>query len=236
MPDNQPVSGGSPSERAPMVPAFGDEQLIDEVNNHLTMYVGEPNQVLHEIDSERVHIDIHIVPPQQDFDFYTLMTSGMSERPQTTTADFTRPLYTELMLCLPADWPLDQESLRDEMFYWPIRCLKHLARYPHEHGTFLYPSHTIPNGNPLTELGPGIDFKGILILRPILFDADFCTLSYKVKNAQNVTRKVEVLSVIPLYSEELDYKLKHGLDALIEHFEAIGLSELLDPERPNVCA
>ena len=36
----------------------------------------------------------------------------------------------ELAIALPADWKLDQESMKDEKWYWPIRLLKSLARLP----------------------------------------------------------------------------------------------------------
>ena len=36
----------------------------------------------------------------------------------------------ELAIALPADWKLDQESMKNEKWYWPIRLLKVLARLP----------------------------------------------------------------------------------------------------------
>ena len=34
----------------------------------------------------------------------------------------------ELAIALPADWKLDQESMKDERWYWPIRLLKGAMR------------------------------------------------------------------------------------------------------------
>ena len=36
----------------------------------------------------------------------------------------------ELAIALPPDWKLDEESLKDERWYWPIGLLKVLARLP----------------------------------------------------------------------------------------------------------
>ena len=43
------------------------------------------------------------------------------------------------------------------------------------------------------------------------------------------------LSVIPLYREEMDFKLKHGAEALLERLGEVGVSEILDIHRPNEC-
>lgn len=47
------------------------------------------------------------------------------------------------------------------------------------------------------------------------------------------TAQIELLTLLPLYAEELDYKVQHGLDALLDAFTAAGISEVVDPERPS---
>lgn len=42
-------------------------------------------------------------------------------------------------------------------------------------------------------------------------------------------------SLIPLYQEEMEFKLKKGLDSLYQKFDAAGINELLDINRKNVC-
>jgi hypothetical protein len=44
-------------------------------------------------------------------------------------------------------------------------------------------------------------------------------------------RTINFLSIIPLYSEELEFKLTNGPDAFIDLFTGRGISELLDPNR-----
>jgi len=41
--------------------------------------------------------------------------------------------------------------------------------------------------------------------------------------------------MIPVYKEEMDYKLEEGTDALLDLFDEYGISELVDIDRPNVC-
>ena len=42
----------------------------------------------------------------------------------------------ELLINLPAGWQLDEESLKDEKWYWPIRFLKFMARSPVNNGMY----------------------------------------------------------------------------------------------------
>ena len=45
--------------------ATGDADLIDAVVAHIETHIGEPDLVFHQLVSEYVHVDIHIVPPTE---------------------------------------------------------------------------------------------------------------------------------------------------------------------------
>ena len=47
-------------------------------------------------------------------------------------------------------------------------------------------------------------------------------------------RVIRFWSLVPVYREEMDLKLKQGADALLERFDNAGITELVDPVRPNV--
>src|SRR5687767_2972399 len=101
------------------VPAFGQEANIQIISDHIARHIGEPATVYHEIISNLVHIDVHIVKPTSERNFYTLVTSGMSDQPMTVppaAADFA---YGELLLCLPPDWPMEQNDFKEPRHYWP---------------------------------------------------------------------------------------------------------------------
>lgn len=51
----------------------------------------------------------------------------------------------ELAIALPPDWKLDEESMTDERWYWPVRLLKVLARLPITSNTWLGWGHTMDN-------------------------------------------------------------------------------------------
>jgi hypothetical protein len=51
----------------------------------------------------------------------------------------------------------------------------------------------------------------------------------------NPDKTIHFLSVVPLYLEEMDFKLRCGLDPLLERLQQAGVTELLDIDRDNVC-
>ncbi|RYY52219.1 MAG: suppressor of fused domain protein, partial [Chitinophagaceae bacterium] len=44
-----------------------------------------------------------------------------------------------------------------------------------------------------------------------------------------------VLSMLPLYAEEMDYKLKKGSDALLTQLDKYNIGEIIDVNRKNTC-
>jgi hypothetical protein len=59
--------------------AVGDSENIEKISEHIERYVGPIATVYHEIISDLVHIDIHIIEPTPERPCYTLVTSGMSD-------------------------------------------------------------------------------------------------------------------------------------------------------------
>lgn len=137
--------------------------------------------------------------------------------------------YAELVMCLPPSWPLTDEAFKDERNYWPIRWLKTLARLPHEYGTWLWASHTVPTGDPAQPYADNTKLCCGLLLKPVLFGEGFHRL------VVNNDKGIQFLSLVPLYREEMEFKLKAGLDPLLERLDAAGVTELLDVRRENVC-
>jgi hypothetical protein len=225
----QPVYRHQPRERE-FEPAFGDEQTIQAISRHVGRYIGPVAHVFHEVVSDLVHVDVHLVPPQSNRDFVTLVTSGMSERPMTLPPDCDAPAFAELLLCLPTDWPLEKDDFKDEATYWPIRMLKFLARLPHEYDTWLGFGHSVPHGDPPEPFDTSTELCCALIVPPTLFDKRFEQL------AISDDKVVQFYAVLPLYPEEMSLKLRLGTEELLRRFSSVGICELLDPQRPNVCA
>ena len=219
-------------------PAIGDSSLIEAVERHITEHLPGESSVLHEILSDLVHVDVHVVKPTNDRPYYTLVTSGMSERPMTQPPGVEGCQFAELMICLPPDWPgFDSDLLttdeahpwRDPSAYWPIGWLKQLARFPHEYDTWIWYGHTIPHGDPAEPYAPDTGLSSILLLPPVTLPESFHVLDVG-------DREVHFFALVPLHADELQLKLDQGTDALFPHFEAAGVDEVLNPHRPSVLA
>lgn len=230
----QPILRHKPRAN-PFVPAVSAAEHCELISDHVEKHIGKVDHIFHEILSDLVHIDILIVAPTPQRDFWTLVTSGMSDLPMAVPPDLDNLRRAELMICLPRSWPMsgpndpDNSVWKDEANYWPIRWLKTLARLPHEYDTWLGWGHTVPNADPPEPFAPNTRLCCSLLLSPVTAPEEFGTM------ALNETERIVFYALYPLYREEMDFKLKHGTDPLVLRLSEAGVTELLDPHRPNTC-
>jgi hypothetical protein len=223
----------------PFQHAEGDPEAIEAITRHITEHIGEPAFVYHEMRSDLVHIDVHVVPPRPERDMWTLVTTGMSDLPMNTPGHLASQRFAELMVCLPSSWPLPEggqiqgSPLEEERWYWPIRWLKLLARLPHEYSTWLGPGHTVPNGDPPLPYADETELCCMLVMAPATVEPEFWSL-------KRPGHAIHFYALWPLHRDEMELKLEQGLDALLDRLEALppdGLSaaERIDPTRINAC-
>lgn len=197
----------------------------DEIEKHIEHYYGNFEFVFHEKVSPDIHVDICLIPPSEECNWYTLVTMGMGAHLMNVPNQLKEEQLerAELVICLPEYWKLDKEHLKDEKWYWPIRLLKELARFPGENNTWLGWGHTVSYDGPLsytTEL-----CASILINPPCgNVGGNTCTLPDG--------EEVNFYQVIPLYRDELEYKLKNGTQKLLDKMNDNIL--LVNPHRLNV--
>ena len=211
-------------------PSGGDPAIIDAVDRHIAETLGPVESVFHELVSPYVHVDVHHVLPSTERPFHVLVTTGMSEMPMTTPEGAEEFRYAELLMCLPAEWPISDEGFRDERHYWPVRWLRQLARFPHEYGTWLSMGHSVPNGDPPEPFAVDTKLSGMLLIPPVSLPEE----AWKVALPDG--RSVHLWSLLALYPEEMVLKLQRGADALLELLEKNGVDDVLDKDRPNVAA
>lgn len=210
--------------------AIGDSENIDRITAHIERHVGKVDSVYHEILSDLVHIDIHIVKPTPERNYYSLVTSGMSDLAMAAPAEHPELAYSEMCICLPPEWPMGKEKWELETNYWPVRMLKFLARFPHAYRTWLWELHTVPNGNPPSPFADDTGLCGVILLPPRLLPREFCTLKIDEE------KTIHFHAVVPLHADEMELKLKRGAEALFDGFDRRQVSELLDPRRPSSLA
>ena len=205
-------------------PEVYTEEEMEAVEEHIEQYFGKFENVFHELVSPDIHVDICVVPPSEERDYCTLVTMGMGAHRMNVPEELAEYKLerAELAIALPADWKLDQESMKDEKWYWPIRLLKSLARLPIASDTWLGFGHTMDNKENFAEntklcaailTGPQSTEEG----------GEVCTLPGG--------EEVNFYQVIPLYRDELEYKLAHDADALLGKMN--GISFVVEPDRQD---
>lgn len=208
--------------------ALGDSDNIEQISDHIEAHVGPVNNVFHELISDLVHIDVHIVHPTAERPYYTLVTSGMSDRPMAAPEGHEDKRFAELMICLPPDWPMTQEAWKQrEDAYWPIYMLKFLARFPHEYQTWIWSTHTIPNGDPPEPFAANTQLCCTMLLPPVTIGEGFHELRI------NDEKTIHFLALVPITRDEMDLKLKRGAEALFDAFDRQNISEVLNPTRKS---
>lgn len=205
----------------------------EEVGTHFeTLFPGRESRVLHEIVSDLIHVDIHVMWPTEKEPFFVVYTTGMSDLPMTIPNDIPAKErknleLAELYLFLPGDWPLSPDSPPEESAFWPIGIMKAMARFPHQYKTWLAYGHTVPNGPDYAPLHKSVGFGGVA------FNCGTGPLSAMTAKDG---RLLHFYQVLPLYKEEIEYKLKYGMEGLQKVFQEKDLEPILDPKRPNLCA
>jgi hypothetical protein len=199
------------------------------IADHIEKNFGGDFFVLHEKESSLVHIDVYVVLPSTSRPHYTLLTSGMSDRAMEVQRGVPTSALAEVCLCLPKEWPIGQKDMgwATPEFFWPIKSLKSVARYPHLHKTWLSPGHTIGSIQHPDPLDPAGRFAGLILLDPLTFPEG----AEQVNTAEG--RGIRYLAVIPLLDDELALKLERGAEALDNLLKAAEVTELLNPNRKS---
>jgi hypothetical protein len=101
---------------------------------------------LTEIVPDSVPMLVHVFPPAKRKRKTTiLVTSGLSDYMLTVSDENTEFAFAEYFIEVPGHWDLSKESLDKDQFFWPIRWLKTIGRYPHENETFYGMEQIITN-------------------------------------------------------------------------------------------
>ena len=203
---------------------YSDDEM-SAIEQHIKNTFGEFENVFHELVSPDIHVDICLVPPSEERDYYTLVTMGMGAHRMNVPEELAEYKLerAELAIALPSDWKLDEESLKDERWYWPIGLLKVLARLPISNNTWLGFGHTMDKQSPFAE---DTELCAALLVGPqdvVWNGGEVCTLPSG--------EEVNFYQVIPLYRNEMEYKMEHDADALLK--KMAGISFVVNPTRQN---
>ncbi|MEY8386957.1 suppressor of fused domain protein [Oscillospiraceae bacterium 38-13] len=206
---------------------------MEAIEKHMeSIFPGWGGFVYHEIMSDLIHVDVHILQ-EPEGEAYVLYTTGMSDLPMSLPeelADREDLKFAELYMILPGDWDVGEagRNTKDMPYesFWPIQMMKFLARFPHEYKTWLGWGHSIPNGPDYAPVCEGLGFGGALLTQPSLVPV----------LTTEEGKEISFYMIVPAYKEEIEYKLKYGMEELDKRFMEHKLPMMLDIRRPNYCA
>lgn len=188
------------------------EDEIEQYEKYITEQFGEFEEVLHEIVSPDIHLDIIVVPPTEKNNYYKLITMGMGSYKMHVPLKLRKEKLerAELVIYLPPTWNIKSSEKED---FWPIEQLKVLARLPIQCKTWLGYGHTISSDQENTPYAKNTKLCSMLLLNAV--NDDFDRMSFHMKTRGNIN----FYQLFPIYEEELEYKYKNGTDALLELFD-----------------
>ena len=222
--DEDDSDGERPEDEESGVPEVYTEEEMNAVEEHIQQYFGKFENVFHELDSPDIHVDICVVPPSEERDYYTLVTMGMGAHRMNVPEELAEYKLerAELAIALPGSWKLKHEDLKNERWYWPIRLLKTLARLPIASDTWLGFGHTMDNED---DFAKDTKLCAAMLTGPQDTEdgSEVCILPSG--------EEVNFYQVIPLYRDELEYKMEHDADALLDKMD--GISFVTYNTRPN---
>lgn len=223
---------------------------LEEIEDHFAALFDakeEEHRVIHELMSEKVHIDLHVISPNESRPFYVVYTTGMSDLPMNMIDEVPWDLKktherAELFCLLPPQWKTEFKGSEDDTdrFWWIFSAIKQAARYPHLSGSWVGCNHTLQYSEDNTPFHESTKLCSAIFLQ--LDEKDF---GGKYGDRMNYMRTkdgsyINLLCFIPLYEEEMKFKLDNSSDELFMRMfgsTVTDLSQLIaDPQRKNYCA
>lgn len=206
------------------------EKEIGDYESFIEKKDGKIENVIHEIVSPDIHLDVLVIPPAEGRPYYKLITEGAGAYKQNVPKECRKTVseYAEYCIYLPADWKIDSDKPED---YWPIKMLKKIARLPIEENSWFGQGHTIS----WDADGEAFDSSTNLNSLIILSDKDDAGKDAKVRLSSG--KQVTLYKLCPLYQEELDLITSEGWVAYVNKIPDEDLLDykIIDTNRTNYC-
>jgi hypothetical protein len=167
-------------------------------------------------------VEVWVSPPNSNRDSFILATSGVRAL-EMSPPDPKHPRRVELLLELPSNWQFIGEAGALKQFRWPIEWLRLIANSILEKRLTIYEWNTQAGEDPTEPLGPGVEMSAFLYV-PV----------GGVTMADG--QEIGLLTLFPIYKEELDCISKQGTAALLRAFQAARVPVKFSPGRPNALA
>lgn len=198
------------------------------------LFPGREYMVVQENTSENIMVDLNVLMPSEEERYYLIYTTGMSNYAMKLPKELQNReelKYAELFMFLPDTWKLEQitsmtrRGKSSEL--WPLSLLRYLAKLPYEYQTFFGWGDTISNGPRYSPFSKKAKMGGV-----VLFQSEDELGSLRTGDGT----VINLFMVVPVYREEIEYKVKYGIEALNERFTQNRFQAIFDSDRPNYCS
>jgi len=200
------------------------------ISEHLSKFFdNSPTLVFHEMLTLNMRVHVYFVKPENS-SFNILLTSGMSTLEMNVSEHAENPeelAFAELMMLVPKSIEFEPVFTGENKNDWIISILKKTAKFPHFYDTWIGIGHTIQAEEDLTPYGNDTEYVGALILPSVTFEKDFTEIN---KNG----RKINIYNVLPLYKNEMEFKIENGYGKLLDLLIKSNGKEVLDLKRKNL--
>lgn len=188
-----------------------DEKDLNEVDEYISKAFGNFENVFHEIISPDIHLDVCFIPPTNEEPFFKLVTMGAGAYEMDIPDKWKeyRLERAEYVIYVPKEWNLNSPEIAD---YWPIKVLKDVARLPILCDTWLSFGHTTQDDEEGSPYAPNTKFNSVVL--------DFCDNHQgEVRLETSSGKTINFYQIIPLYPEELEFKMNNDAETLIDLFD-----------------
>ena len=155
--------------------------------------------------------------------YHILFTSGLANKTQNTSEKYTEFEHVELYICLPDYWKVENN---DPEYSWPIEWLDKIGAAQQNTESWFGPGDTLPAGKPSKALSPKMLQDHFILAEPMEIE------SLKEVNIED--KLVKFLAIIPIYPEEIDYKLRNSAKHFMARYQLKKNTELIDNFRLSV--
>ena len=188
-----------------------DEKDLNEVDEYISKAFGNFENVFHEIISPDIYLDVCFIPPTNEEPFFKLVTMGAGAYEMDIPDKWKeyRLERAEYVIYVPKEWNLNSPEIAD---YWPIKVLKDVARLPILCDTWLSFGHTTQDDEEGSPYAPNTKFNSVVL--------DFCENHQgEVRLETSSGKTINFYQIIPLYPEELEFKMNNDAETLIDLFD-----------------
>jgi hypothetical protein len=178
-----------------------------------------------QIEVNSTEMPLLLVTLNFDNQLRILITNGLSDFKMEVPEKVVGREFNEIYFCLPSYWDVNdrENSNMNWIFDWIQRLAKHVV----SKNTWFGHGHTIPCGNPFKALSSTMKQNHFFL-------SDTMLLTDELNPVELEDKTVYLLSIIPIFEEEMDYKQGKGTLKLSQRLMNHGITEKLDDYRGTV--